>query len=403
MKKRMLVGLLQYIGAIVLIACSILSVYAFDAGKLPFMDADYLETRKETAKAPPTDNVDMPVQDQRPLVTAASYISGLPQAEDMQMPYTGVYSSACKMVSRPLSALGSIGMSELALHMGFLVKSDSGNVQAVYDSTLADITGVINNSSFALRRDALGRALFYVGDGYAYYENGKLVATDYDSVNLDKGVRYEYPAYVAGYDSSYETFYEGGYYGLRTAAGAIIVPPKYADVYGMSEGYCIAVDSNKKITVFDKNGTIVSDKYYIAGNDDGRDIGYYFVRNGLTRVSLEDGTPALLRTDGSLFSVPSGFEVCAYSDGVVLLRGESGYGYMSSKGRWISTPDYSQAEPFYEGLAVVHNTEGKCGMIDTEGNVVVPMVFDSASNCSDGVVLLYAQKYGYYVINKVIA
>ena len=52
-----------------------------------------------------------------------------------------------------------------------------------------------------------------------------------------------------------------------------------------------------------------------------------------------------------------------------------------------------------EGLAVV-GKDGKYGVIATDGSVVVPLVFDEITNCSGGVMILYAEGYGYYVVNK---
>ena len=140
---------------------------------------------------------------------------------------------------------------------------------------------------------------------------------------------------------------------------------------------------------------------YAAEKDDVNAVGYYFVKNGMTRARTGDGTEVLLRTDGTVLSVPSGFSVCAYSDGVILLNGASGYGYMNSRGRWISSPDYKQALPFSEGLAVVCDHNGNYGVISLNGTVVVPCVFTSITGSFDGVILAYAQDYGYYIINKV--
>ena len=101
----------------------------------------------------------------------------------------------------------------------------------------------------------------------------------------------------------------------------------------------------------------------------------------------------------------------AYSDGVAVLKQSykdekdnaySLYGYMNYAGEWISTPDYLQAKPFYEGLAAVCGKDGKWGMIDKTGNVVIPTVFDSISDCQDGVILAYEQKYGNCIIGKAL-
>lgn len=405
MKKRMITGLLQYIGAIVLVLCSVLTVFAFDAGKLPFMDEDYLDARSQALSGTPLpeagENDTQSTQPQQ-LVTAATYINTLPKADKGAVPFNGIYGAGnFTLAHRPLSGIGIIGSAQLELRCGFLIKTENGQVVSVYDSTLNDITSVVNGWSLTYLRNADGKPLFTKDGQHAYVENAKLVVCDYDGVNLDKGVYIAYPAYLAGYDADYSVFKEDGFYGLKKTDGTVIVSPEFMDVYSMSEGYCVAVDADKRLHLFDKNGTLISDKYYAAEKDDANAVGYYFVRYGITRARTADGEEVLLRTDGTLLSVPSGFTVCAYSDGAVLLQGPSGYGYMNFSGRWISTPDFKSAKPFSEGLAAVCDANGNYGMISLSGDYVIPSVFTSITGCSDGVILAYAKEYGYYIINKV--
>lgn len=407
MKKKMITGLLQYIGAIVLVLCSVFTVYAFDAGKLPFMDEDYLEARSQAevgVPLPDTEVEDTESEQPQQTVTAATFINSLPKADKTTVPNSGFYKAEdFVLANRSMAELGVIGEAQLSVRCGFLVKTVNGEVVSVYDSSLNDVTSIVNGWSLTYLREGGGRPLFTKDGQHAYVENGKLVPCEYDSVNLDKGVYAEYPAYLADYDRDYTAFKEGGLYGLKRTDGTVVVPAKYADVYGMTEGYCIAVDGNKRLYLYDKNGTLISDKYFAAEKDDSSAVGYYFVRNGITRARDAAGKEVMLRTDGTVISVPSGFEVCAYSDGAILLKGETGYGYMNYKGRWIGTPDYKQATTFNEGLAVVCDGNGNYGMIACDGTTVVPFAFSNIVGCSDGVILAYAQEYGYYIINKLTA
>ena len=118
----------------------------------------------------------------------------------------------------------------------------------------------------------------------------------------------------------------------------------------------------------------------------------------------------MLDKNGKELALPSGFELVAYSDGVMVLKqsykdkdgnSKAFYGYMSSEGKWIANPDYTAARPFYEGLAAVCGADGKWGMIDADGNTVIPAVFDSISDCQDGVILAYEQKYGNCIFGKI--
>ena len=319
----------------------------------------------------------------------------------MAFPSTSVFGSYSYLTSRPMTDIGNVGDAKLELRMGFLIKFNDSGVLAVYDAKLNDITAVVNGWDLTYLRSEEGKPLFVKDGSHAYYENGSLVSYQYDSYNLDKGVYCEQAAYLAAYDKEYEVFAKGSLFGLRKKAdGSVIVKPQYSDVYGMSEGYCIAVDAQKRLYLFNQEGTLISSKYYASEKENADAIGYYFVRNGLTRARTGDGKEILLRTDGSVFDIPSGFTVCAYSDGAILLKGASGYGYMSYNGKWISNPDYVSAKPYNEGLAAVCNAEGTYSMINLEGDTVIPAVFDSISSSSDGVVLVYAQKYGYFIINK---
>ncbi len=405
MKKSLLTGLLQYIGAVVLVLCSALTVYAFDAGKLPFMDADYLEARKQgqqSAPVPETEKEEVKEETETQVVTAATYVASLPKADESTVPYVGVYGADNNLfVLRPVSALGTLGTAKLQASCGFVVKSENEKIVSVYDNKLNDVTSVINGWTLTYLRNAEGKVLFVKDGAHAYLENGALVSCDFDGVNLDKGVYLEYPSYYAGYNTQYTVFSEANLYGMKRADGTVVVEAKFADVYGVSEGFFIAVDGDKRLHLYKEDGTLVSNEYYASENDGVNAVGYYFVRHGLTRARTADGVEVMLRTDGTLLSVPSGFSVCAYSDGAVLLKNGTDYGYMSYNGRWISTPDYKQAAPFSEGLAAVCDANGNYGMIDLQGNTVIPLVFTSISNSSDGVIVAYAQKYGYYIINKV--
>lgn len=406
MKKRILVNLLQYIGAFALLICTVLFIYAFEAGKLPFMDSDYLDAREEAAlNASPEVEQGGDASQQPPVQeTAATYIGKLPKADKDVVPYEGLFGSDSKIAVRSLSGLNLSAATRLDICMGYVIANDNGKVSAVYDNVLNDVSAVLNGYSLTFKRDALGRPLLYGADGHVYLDNGALLPADYDKYNLDKGLNCEYPSYLSGYNAEYSVFEEGGMFGLRKVAdGTVIIPAKYVDVYGVSEGRSIAVDKDNRLYMFDTNGKLISNSYYATEDDGASAIGYFFVRKGLTRARSSSGEEIILRADGSVFQIPSGFSVLAYSDGAILLKGQKGYGYMLYNGKWLCSPDYEMAQPFNEGLAVVCDKSGLYGMIDLSGATVVPHLFNSLSNSSDGVVVAYTQKFGYYILNKIAA
>jgi len=119
---------------------------------------------------------------------------------------------------------------------------------------------------------------------------------------------------------------------------------------------------------------------------------------------VHDQYDVLVDTDGDIFNIPGGYSIVAYSDGVVLLEKKGRYGFLeTATGQWIADPQYTYAEPFCEGLAVIGYADGKRCMIDTEGNVVLPMVYDHISQCSNGTVVAYAEGQGWSIYNKMSA
>ncbi len=404
MKKHILVGALQYIGALVLLACTVLFILGFRAGKLPFMDSDYLDAREdaENVSVPeivPEDNtsVHSPVQE-----TAATYIAALSKADKDTVPFGGLYSDGCSIVVRSLSGVSLTTNSKPALYMGFMYINGADGNTVIYDSRLNDVSSVLSGLKITLNRDESGNPLFFGESGYVYLQNGSLVSGVYDKNNLDKGVTGGYPSYLSGYDKAYTVFEENGLFGLkRLADNEVLVPAEYKDVFGVSEGISIAVDEEKRLHLYNTAGKLISKDYFAPEQDSVYDIGYYFVRNGITRARDAAGNELILRADGNILKIPTGFKVLAYSDGAVLLQGDGCYGFMSYTGKWITSPDYKDAQPFNEGLAVVCNQNGQYGMINLKGEVVVPCLFDSITSCSDGVILAYSQKFGYYLLNKV--
>jgi WG containing repeat len=62
----------------------------------------------------------------------------------------------------------------------------------------------------------------------------------------------------------------------------------------------------------------------------------------------------------------------------------------------VVQPQYSAVSSFSEGLAAVRNQEHKWGYIDTRGQLVIPFMFQSASQFSDGLAQAELnQKFGY--------
>ena len=402
MKKKNLGGLLQYGLFMLVVLITVLYITAYDRGYMPFVEDEYVFTPDPNVSLPP-ETPEQEVSEEEDVLTATELLASMQSYKKGDSVNVGVYDGSQLIVKRSTSSLGDLNGARLSVIMGFIHKTSSDGTVSIYDSELNDVTDVLSGFQTALVRDVEGRPLFYSG-GYYYLENGSLVSASYDAVNSDKGVDgYRYPSYLATSNSDYTVFGSDGAFGVRrNSDGKVVIDAVYADVYAPSEGYIIAVGKAGGLYLFNTEGTLITDKYQITADQKGEEnmIGYFFVQNGLLRA-CDGGKEVVLNTNGIALRLPSDYTVKAYSDGVILMQSTDGnYGYYSANGKWLGMPYYEDAKPFYEGLAVVCKN-GLYGMIDTEGNAVLPCVFDSISDCQDGVIVAFTEKNGYSIFNKV--
>jgi len=118
------------------------------------------------------------------------------------------------------------------------------------------------------------------------------------------------------------------------------------------------------------------------------------------RTKTADDMDLLLYENGEEFPLPGGYTLVGYADGAALLEKDGLYGFLDRTGYWIAQPIYTVASPFSEGLAVIGFEGGRQGMIDTEGNVILPFVYDYVSPCSSGVVVTVEKDHGWQIFQK---
>ncbi len=200
---------------------------------------------------------------------------------------------------------------------------------------------------------------------------------------------------------------------------------KYYRLYNFQGGLCATVERDGTLIFRDTNGNsiIERDREYYGQN--GRkllssyaepllrgidslgslyfDRGYVLIRQVDIDSEFTDKFSGdyifLVDTKGTKFNVPSGYNIKAYSDGVLLLERDGYYGYYSTAGKWIAQPIYTYARPFAEGLGVIGFSDSAKGVIDTEGNLVIPFKYDYISQVSSGVMALHGED-GWKLIAK---
>ncbi len=124
---------------------------------------------------------------------------------------------------------------------------------------------------------------------------------------------------------------------------------------------------------------------------------YHFTDLDMIRIVSDEDV--LVYPDGSRYSIPVGYRLISYSDGILLLEKDGLYGFLSNTGVWIHQPQAADAQPFLEGVAVVEH-DGYYGVIDTKGNLVIPYEYDYISNISSGTIVAYSKTNGWEIYQK---
>lgn len=214
-------------------------------------------------------------------------------------------------------------------------------------------------------------------------------------------------------------------WGYRDAEGTTVIEPQFKTAYGFSpEGLAAAVDFEDRMIFIDRTGKIVitlahNETVYYDKNigmkvhqvygepisDSIESLGSYYFDRGYVMVRyIMRGTKSrklfltenrLLARNGTYFELPNGFSLVNYSDGAILLEKNGRYGFIDLDSGWITPAVYTSATPFVSGLSVVGNSEGKFGLINTEGEFVLPMYFDYISAPSSGTVAAYSEARGW--------
>lgn len=306
--------------------------------------------------------------------------------------------------------------------MGFVVKSESGK-ELLF--TADDMQEVLDSEGYHLThyRAESGEAVF-VKDGAEGYFIFDGASRTFSPVAFDPAryphasITFALPRSYGQSDENKELFLENGLYGYNGTyldgkrTKKFSVDPVYTTAFAYSEGFAVMADADSRVTIRNERGEAVFTEYSFLLPDFKNEeaLGFTYFDGGLLRVivagynaegKLTSRRETMINTLGQEVTVPEGYRVVALHEGILLVTDGEYYGYLSTNGAWISPPVYSAASPFFEGLAVVTDKDGKVGLIDSKGKSVLPCVFESISNFSDGHALCYSKATGWYLLTKV--
>lgn len=275
---------------------------------------------------------------------------------------------------------------------------------------------------------------YYLGKDGGIYESGYNDPTD------TRGLRGDYPAYYGVFDSDFGRECTYSRVVQKTVKGTLesfirtrwtvtwmdepINDTVYYAAFPYSEGYACVADEEGTVFFIDTYGRQTFEtkrEYYDDSSsstgryvierlllpfDETTALGCYYFDHGLVmarrqvadKYQMEDWDVdwinsdeyVILRTDGSDFPIPQGYSVKNYSDGVILLEKGGTFGYMDYTGAWLGVPEYEDAMPFMEGLAPCKKN-GRWGVIDTNGNTVIPFMYDYIQSPSSGIIICHSE------------
>ena len=280
------------------------------------------------------------------------------------------------------------------------------------------------------------------------------IQSSYNDLTDGRGLYFDYPAYYGISDSGISLSAETYNKYLKDINGKITLEHRADWCYKLYDNVITDRKFDRAFAFSDGLGCVLTEDYYQDGgmyfvNSSGRrafetvrkynnsmdryvienivspittgpeSIGYFYYDHGLVRARLEtidywsyvtnniirvnSSREILLDKSGNHFPLPVGYDLESYSDGMILLSRNGMYGFMDYTGEWIAQPVYTDAEPFSEGLAVLTLSDGRCGMIDTDGNIVLPFGYSYISSCSDGIIVAYSESKGWEIFRKMTA
>lgn len=241
--------------------------------------------------------------------------------------------------------------------------------------------------------------------------------------------RFIYKSSDPGADESVTTTVELAYTPYITQTLTWKSQYKHAKAYNFSEGRAVTVTDNGIVRVINTGGGSAIYLYRIFKADASmgsgymteffieparRDVtmlGYYYFDEGLMRLrkcnrlshvinKYNEDRDILVDINGREYTIPEGYTLVSYSEGVLLLERQGRYGYFHKDGYWIAQPVYTSAMPFVEGVAVLGRADGTFGAIDKEGKIVIPFDYTSLSNASSGIFAGFSPARGWEILAK---
>jgi hypothetical protein len=185
-------------------------------------------------------------------------------------------------------------------------------------------------------------------------------------------------------------------WGFVNKSGKVVIPFLYDEVWGFSEEGLARVMKKEysprewnRYGFINKCGEVVVpfSHYHASSFSEGMAVVYSADVRPIKKIS-KDGRYRLVGVDGGYIdnmgelAVPYQYGVCHdFSDGLALVCGKDGWGFINKKGIEVVSCIYDSASEFFEDIAAVE-LNGKTGFINRNGDIIIPFIYDKYSQLS---------------------
>ncbi|HYF80164.1 MAG TPA: WG repeat-containing protein [Symbiobacteriaceae bacterium] len=176
-------------------------------------------------------------------------------------------------------------------------------------------------------------------------------------------------------------------WGYVDASGSFVIGPQFETAEEFGPDGLAVVHQNGKAGLIDLTGTmrLPPEANFITGAADGIRLAYY----GDTVKAIDANGKALFDATG----IGGRFE-----SGLAPFARDNRYGYLDKAGAVAIEPQFTYANSFVDGHAVVRLPDGSFAIIDTKGTEQRRLAYDQVAQLSEGVVAFRdraTQQWGY--------
>ena len=173
---------------------------------------------------------------------------------------------------------------------------------------------------------------------------------------------------------------KGNLYGYIDEKGTYVIPPKYVSATPFSEGVAWTVEPDGAPTLIDTDGNtliVAKDAERVWIFTDGLAI-------AMTTKSDNSQAYGFLDKKGKFAIAPQFDDVSLFSEGMSKVRIGKNTGYINKEGRMVISDSVMQhLSTFIDGYAIVKNSNGDAGIIDSNGRLEINPQFSEIYHDGD--------------------